>query len=188
VVNWASKVKGLLSKLGFYEVWLAQGVGNYKLFLSKLNQRIRDTYIQETNNSFNTSHRAQLYRHLFDNKFSYYLDVVKIKKYRIALSRLRVSSHRLAVESGRWRKPENVPFDQRVCASCNVLEDEYHFVLECNIYDELRLKYIKRYFWRYPSMFKFVMLLETNNYQMIRNLAIYTYKAFSKRQEFLNGQ
>ena len=33
-VNWASKVKDLLSSLGFYEVWLAQGVGNKNAFLS----------------------------------------------------------------------------------------------------------------------------------------------------------
>ena len=33
-VNWASLVKHLLMSLGFYEVWLAQGVGDYKAFIS----------------------------------------------------------------------------------------------------------------------------------------------------------
>ena len=35
-INWAILVRNLLSKLGFYEVWVQQGVGNYNLFLSLL--------------------------------------------------------------------------------------------------------------------------------------------------------
>ena len=30
--NWASKLKDLLSTLGFYEVWLSKGVGNKNVF------------------------------------------------------------------------------------------------------------------------------------------------------------
>ena len=35
-MNWASKVNDLLSSMGFYEVWLAQGVGNKNVFLSEM--------------------------------------------------------------------------------------------------------------------------------------------------------
>ena len=31
-LNWASRVKLLLSALGFYEVWVSQGVGNTNVF------------------------------------------------------------------------------------------------------------------------------------------------------------
>ena len=34
-LNWASRVKQLLSTLGFYEVWVNQGVGNKNVFLNK---------------------------------------------------------------------------------------------------------------------------------------------------------
>ena len=34
-VNWASKVKDLLSSMKFYEVWLAQGVGNKNDFCQR---------------------------------------------------------------------------------------------------------------------------------------------------------
>ena len=34
-----------------------------------------------------------------------YLEVVKVKKYRIAMSKLRVSSHRLEIEVGWWSRP-----------------------------------------------------------------------------------
>ena len=39
-INWAILVRNLLSELGFYEVWVQQGVGNYNLFLSLLKQRL----------------------------------------------------------------------------------------------------------------------------------------------------
>ena len=39
-VNWASEVKDLLSSLGFYEIWLTQGVGNKNMFLSELKLRL----------------------------------------------------------------------------------------------------------------------------------------------------
>ena len=35
-INWAILVRNLLSELGFYEVSVQQGVGNYNLFLSLL--------------------------------------------------------------------------------------------------------------------------------------------------------
>ena len=51
-----------------------------------------------------------------------------------------MSSHRLAIESGRWVKPIRLPFEERKCTDCNVLEDEYNFIFECNRYTELRKK------------------------------------------------
>jgi hypothetical protein len=39
------------------------------------------------------------------------VDIVDIKKYRIVMSRLRMSPHRLEIEVGRWRKPQNLKFN-----------------------------------------------------------------------------
>ena len=39
--NWATQVKRVLSSLGFYHVWLAQGVGNYQSFLLVLNKDLQ---------------------------------------------------------------------------------------------------------------------------------------------------
>ena len=38
-VNWVSKVNGLLSSLGFHDVWVNQGVGNKRAFLNVCKQR-----------------------------------------------------------------------------------------------------------------------------------------------------
>ena len=70
-------------------------------------------------------------------KFSLYLDGIQVKKYSTAMSRLRLSSHRLAVESGRWYKPLPISFNERKCTICNVLQDEFHFVIEYNLCKDL---------------------------------------------------
>ena len=46
IVNWASLLKHLLSSLGFHEVWVNQGVGNYNAFIGFLKLRLTDTFIQ----------------------------------------------------------------------------------------------------------------------------------------------
>ena len=58
----------------------------------------------------------------------------------------RVASHRLEVEVGRWARPNREPVDERKCRHCNMLEDEFHFLLECSLHREFRMQYIKRYF------------------------------------------
>ena len=53
---------------------------------------------------------------------------VKVAKYRTALTKLRVSCHRLQIELGRYHKPRSIPPEQRLCKLCNCIEDEVHFV------------------------------------------------------------
>ena len=70
-----------------------------------------------------------------------YLDHLTISKIRISLSQLRVASHRLSIETGRWHKPQQIHLKDRKCIVCNVLEDEYHFILECCLNEGLRKKF-----------------------------------------------
>ena len=145
----------LFSSLGFHEVWVQQGVGNYNAFISVLKQRLTDTFIQNWRARLEGSTRANFYKSFIVFQLQPYLDKVSVRKFRHALSRLRVSSHRLEVESGRWVKPISTPFNERKCAHCSILEDEFHFVLMGPLYLDLRKKYISKYYWSRPSMFKF---------------------------------
>ena len=56
---------------------------------------------------------------------------------RINFTRLRVSSHRLRVETGRWSR---TPADQRLC-QCGSIQTEKHVVTECGLVQHLRDKY-----------------------------------------------
>lgn len=179
--NWASTIKHLLSRLGFLEVWNAQGVGNINNFLHIFRTRVKDIYIQEWHARLENSTRARFYVNIASFEHHRYLELLNVEKYRTSLCRLRVSSHRLEVERGRWAKPNKIPLDNRKCRICGVLEDEYHFILECSIYNELRKTYIKQYFWRRPNMAKFIELFTTENINTIKNLSNFIEKAFKMR-------
>ena len=60
-VNWASLACHLLS-LGFYEVWLNQGVEHCKRFLSVFSQRLTDTFSQNWRSRLEDSSRANFYK------------------------------------------------------------------------------------------------------------------------------
>lgn len=184
-INWAILVRNLLSELGFYEVWVQQGVGNYNLFLSLLKQRLTDTFVQNHNARVQTLSRARFFNLFSSFQWQDYLNIIKVPKYRNALIRFRLSSHRLAVETGRWNKPRPTPFDERKCERCNVLEDEFHFLFECLLYTDLRKCYISEYFWKRPNVPKLEELLTSTNENTLKLLGIYVFKAFQLRNQLL---
>ena len=182
-VNWASTVKELLSSMGFYEVWLAQGVGNKNVFLSEMKLRLKDNFVQNWQSRLADSSRARFFSLFSTFDHQLYLQQVNIKKFRIALSKLRVSSHRLEIEVGRWSRPNRIPIDERKCRVCDKLEDEFHFLLECQLFTDLRIKYLKRYYWTRPNMLKLKELMSSTNVKEIKYLSIYVEKAFKIRTE-----
>ena len=182
-ISWVSLVRQLLMSMGFNEVWLAQGVGNINAFLTVFKQRLNDVFMQNWHERIDGSSRANFYKTVTHFQLQPYLENINVFKYMQAFSKLRMSSHRLAIESGRWVRPTRIPVDDRKCTLCEVLEDEYHFVIECNRYVELRKKYIPKYYWQRPSMIKFVELLNTTNKKLLRNLSIYIFLAFKYHSE-----
>ena len=110
------------------------------------------------------STRARFYVNL-SNNFEYkpYLDFFNIKKFRIALTKFRVSSHRLSVEVGRWHRPNPIQHENRLCNCLGVVEDEYHFLLECTLYSNIRHVYICRRYYHHPNRPKFLELMSSTN-------------------------
>ena len=141
-------MRNLLGELGFHEVWLAQSIGDSQQFISLFKQRLNDNFMQNWNARLNASSRALLYRNFNTFCFKPNLAIVKIESARQlkTLTRLRTSSHRLEIEAGRWAKPVSIHVDQRLCTTCYILEDEFHFILECSRYNDLRTAHTKRYF------------------------------------------
>ena len=103
-----------------------------------------------------------------------YLYLVKKTKYRIALSKLRCSSHTLAIEKGRHTKPRTNISD-RLCLYCsnNTIEDEKHFVVQCPFYSEERKHLFKKVHSINPSFVhmsddaKFVHLFCSNDERIL---------------------
>ena len=136
--SWTAKVKYLLEHSGFPDVWLFPESVNIKIFLPLFQSRLRDIYVTEWKQGIELSSALTLYNILkqsFDT--SSYLFIVKNIKFRNIIAKLRLSSHQLCIETGRHRGIERT---DRKCVLCdlNDIEDEYHFVCICPIYNNLR--------------------------------------------------
>ena len=60
---------------------------------------------------------------------------------------------KLNLEFGRHR---NVERSERKYKLCNLdeIEDEYNFILQCPLYNDVRMKFIKTYYHKRPSVLK----------------------------------
>lgn len=175
---WTTKVKYLLQKNGFAEVWHYPESINVKLFLPILKRRLIDNQLIELREGIRNSTSLSLFKELSVNfEPAPYLRILCNHNYRNILSKLRLSSHSLAIETGRHT---GISRNDRKCTLCNLneIEDEYHFIIICPFYSEIRKEYISKYYVNKPSMHKFIELLNCTNGKMLKHLAIYAIKAF----------
>ena len=109
------------------------------------------------------STRANFYSLFLNFEHQLYLEALNVKKFRVAMTKLKVSSHRLEIDVGRWARDNRTPINERKCRYCDKLEDEFHVLLECTLYVDLRKQCIKKYFWNRPNMLKLKELMSVKN-------------------------
>ena len=79
IVNWVSKVKALLQRTGFYDVWLFPEPVVTTKFIPILKQRVRDQYVTEWSQKVSHSSSLQLYKEIKSTiEMSSYLDKLTI--------------------------------------------------------------------------------------------------------------
>ena len=79
-----------------------------------------------------------------------YTDVRLNEHERIVATKLRLSSHNLAIEKGRWsRKPR----EERLCPECGVVQDEVHALTECRINAQARTEHCDALHLNLPDLF-----------------------------------
>lgn len=79
-----------------------------------------------------------MYKHLCNNfELQEYLTKTIPTVYVQFISKYRLSSHQLEIERGRFY---NIHRNERVCKLCSLsqIEDEFHFILICPFYKEIR--------------------------------------------------
>ena len=72
---------------------MQQNVGNIGIFMTLSKQRLKENFVQKWNGELNQSSRDIFYRSVANFEFSTYLDMITVKKFRLALAKLRASSH-----------------------------------------------------------------------------------------------
>ena len=173
--NWAYSIKQILDESGLILLWENQS--NIKIELQPIKYYIIKTYYAKWYRTINNSPRLESYC-LFKHSVALekYLQVIKVPKYRTALARFRTSSHTLAIEQGRFT---NNPRSTRICKNChfNQIESEYHFLLICPKYTDLRVKNLKRYYFTWPTTQKFINLMSETCKTTISGLSRFIYEA-----------
>ena len=171
--NWCSFLRDTLFNLGFVDAWMSQTVRDSKFLLLLIKQRIKDQFLQGWRGRLVNSNRSTFYRSTCISDFCLqpYLDILHGVKFRKTLSCLRVSSHRLCVETGRSNKTNNSPLNERICTICNKPEGEYHVLMECQINLELRKEVIPKCFQMrlLKKLLEKKKLLITSNFSFSHN-------------------
>ena len=186
--NWASDIRDILYKFGFGYVWEMQGVDDKPKFLREFKKCVRDCEFQNWNESmFNMSKLRSLHLYKSELTAELYLYLYLPQRLRSALAKFRISSHELAIEKGRHN---NVAVDQRFCQLCisnnnYFIEDEYHVLLKCPFYQELRTVYLNMYIDLPVNLYTFTKIMSSKDNNELSRLALYIANMFKLRNYLL---
>ena len=95
----------------------------------------------------------RLYKNCFRKEE--YLTSITYKPYRSSLAKLRLSAHKLRIETGRYtKKEEKLSPSERICMFCprRECENEYHLIMKCNLYENERKLLKQNAFALYPHV------------------------------------
>ena len=134
---------------------------------------------QNNNAEINDLSHNRLYRHLSTESFDY-LEKLPNNFLRIALTRLRLGSHYFMVERGRWKKLDYI---DRICFDCNEVEDEFHVIMCCKKYNDLRKKYLPECLYKRPSMYKLVSFLNSKDLKNIKSMGFFIHNVFIRYEK-----
>ena len=145
----SKKLSDLGFKSGYTRVWeLAEyynvnvtELTNCEKSKQDINYNIKNKFIRDWMGKLNDSDHHPILRTYTVYKDGFkgedYLDLVPNPKYRTALSKFRTSCHTLAIERGRHTNHVK-PLEKRACRTCNELDDEIHFLVDCQMFSEER--------------------------------------------------
>ena len=197
--DWIYHVKEILNQCGFSYIWRNQ-FNNIKeeksdSYINRLIfTRMKDIFSQNALAYINKDKNKNCGKMDFLSQikqtyaFEPYLNIGN-DNHRKAITKLRVSSHKLEIEVGRWKK---LPREERICINCNLgkVENETHFLFECPKYNQKRTtmsKFLKERLGidmqKKQEQFKNLQLLFfTGELSTINALGKYIYECFQERQ------
>ena len=136
--------------------------------------------------------KLRTYR-IFKTSFGHeeYLYKCKSQIHRKNLTRLRLSSHKLRIETERMVSgAKRLKPEERICKFCtlNECEDEIHFVIKCPHYDEERCELVRKVKILFPGFdqladnHKFIIILSAADSDVINLLGKFISDCFLKRE------
>ena len=139
--NWCTHVSSIANEYGLDLNTLDFSEATKCLVKSVVKEKFISNWLSNIND-YSIYPGLRLYK-LFKYKFGCepYLQNIKNVQLRKTFTRFRCSSHFLEVERGRYiGKLEH----ERLCPICDTVENEFHFVMICPLYNELRNYFLSR--------------------------------------------
>ena len=185
--GWFSQMGCIFNSLGLSYLSDTSNVSLRKQFSVK--QRIIDIHIQEQNMRLRNSKKLNtLMKFYKSNSRPSYVDILKNKNERAMLSKMRVSAHKLAIESGRYTRIKT-PKRERLCTVCNSgeIEDEEHFLLNCNAYTSIRHVFLTKLVnMNINQCLDLKIILDNNNYYILKQSANFIDNCFKQRENVIS--
>jgi hypothetical protein len=180
---WCLYISCALSHISMGGHFEFQSIPNFNAFYSTARDRFFEKYKNDWFTEILTYTSLKNFRRFkTSHGLEKYFTIVKNPKHRVALTRFRLRSHNLAIETGRHN---NIPREDRFCEYCDAdrVEDEIHFLLFCSFYDELRRPLIP-FIQNLNKKDAFVFLLNSTAPHITKLVAKFVYLAFTKRSKY----
>ena len=144
-VGWVGKMKTILDGLGLSNLMInifktINGDIPKEEYQNKQNlfkKRAADQYYQTFFSYIDRTEERGFFMHTKEKyEKERYLNIDNLE-IRTALTKLRLSSYKLAIVTGKWHK---IKVEDRKCQFCNSneIEDEFHLLFQCSNYNNIR--------------------------------------------------
>ena len=195
-VNWCRNIKCLLTSLGmrYAQLWNMQATCEDPKAINAVTEIINCRYRDQVMNevfSAGEGKKLRTYKK-FKSEFrlEHYLFCIPNQNHRIALSRYRLSSHNLGIETGRHCRPPK-PACDRICLHCSsgAIDDEIHLLTDCDFHSVSREHFMTTIsgkmhdYQEMSNLDKFISVMKTSDAVVIKALAKFVCTAFTQRQQ-----
>ena len=113
-----------------------------------IKKKLKDLFLDQFFKKLNNNRKLGIYNTVKRNYiFENYLSEIKNPNHRVSVTKLRTSTHKFPIETGRYK---NIPRSQRKCTICDADEigDEFYYLMNCinQTFTNLRVNFLEHLF------------------------------------------
>ena len=190
---WASNIRQIFASNGMLDEYLKKlsetEDRKFGPIANKLFKRLIDQFNQHSFEILNSSSKMKTLNLLKKEPGrETYLSEVSNSKHRSALSKLRLSAHKLEIEVGRYKTGQDkTAAESRFCPYCKYMgdeavEDETHFLVICPMYKEIRRNLLCPQILQNDTLSNELKFVEIMTKFDVKSVAKFTYQAFNERE------
>ena len=167
---WIEKVKATLANMDMSYIFCNITSDQKTWLKNNIKVRLEGIYARKWSESVFDNSACTNYRGMTLVKKTQNYILKLPKRYTYALCKFKCVNNNMPVVTGRY---SNTPYEDRLCTYCqsNDIGDEFHYLFICNKFSTERTRYINRYYYTHPNMYKMTQLFESTDFKEMLNLA-----------------